>query len=160
MLLKWDLFPTPRLRDCYELPSITLFLCIFLLSLTHKARRKVQCLCVCLCVCFLPGIAWWRCQTQRQRCSRCRWGLWWTWGPWPLVRSWWDETHGETDGTPSKAQWSCNTQNKTDDNTSPCINPMTNVTDRMLPCCITSVHERWGDSFDSNFGLLVTGACI
>lgn len=99
------------LQDCYELLSICLLyrslpLHISPLINSHdsdNARGKVQ----RVCVCSLPGIAWWKCRTQRQRCSRCRWGLWWTWGPWPPVRSWWDETHGETDGKPSKARWSC-----------------------------------------------------
>lgn len=56
---------------------------------------------------LLPGIIWWRCQTQTRRCSRCRWGLWWTWGPSPPTQSWWDGTRGETGGKPSKAQWFC-----------------------------------------------------
>jgi len=61
---------------------------------------------------LLPGIAGWRCQTQRRRCNRCRWGRWWTWGPWPPAPSWWDETRGETGGTPSTAQSSWNTRKK------------------------------------------------
>ncbi len=57
----------------------------------------------------LPGRAWWRCQTQRQRCSRCRWGRWWTWEPWPPSLSWWGETRGEPDERSSMARWSCST---------------------------------------------------
>lgn len=57
-----------------------------------------------------PETAWWRCRTQTPRCSRYRWGLLSTWGPWPLNQSWLDETRAVLVEKPSTGRSSCRRQ--------------------------------------------------
>lgn len=40
----------------------------------------------------------WKCRTQTQKYSHCRWGRLWIWGPWPPGLSWWDALREGTVG--------------------------------------------------------------